>query len=470
MSQTMTAIYREMSGNTTSSHPLHRPGIIRPLADDRELRDDEIRVDNLQVEFTGCWVSYRDISDWDRISRLIAPPRSDDEYAFTRSGHHIRRKRSGRSDWPHCFWDAQIRHYPTQRGGPLYIRLTINPTRFEAFRALAVINRDGAIETSPIPERARRIRALTYDANTNFIPTSARRRTYQSRSDMFRLAVEEFKQDLAANLQRAGVPIAQAGPSESVGGRPWLSAENQLLLNWHHWRVDRLEQYIEVSTDDPLRVVRLGYLDARARFNTITSSIYPLRRLDRPHLASELDRNKRALSYSVRLSSKNNVTVYAKAAETIRIERRWVRGDGSPEVGFTPYQRRGFEGLIDWVDAMNPGSTQAIAPVEQRLYQLSSASPSGSELWFQASFLAVRALSDINEYQDFVARAAEYGGFQRSAENSRVQRLLDALIALEIFETLGPRENIVPVPALQSYLLTHREVRELEECRRPSSS
>ena len=445
-----------MSRDMTSRNPLQRPGIIRPLAADWELRDDEIRVDNLQVEFTGCWVGYSDISDWDRISRLIAPPRSGNEYAFTRNGNHIRRKRTGRSDWPHCFWDAEIRHYPTERGGPLQIRLTINPTRFEAFRALAIIKKDGAIETSPIPERARRIRALTYDANTNFIPTSARRRTFHRRAEMFRLAVEEFRQDLVTNLERSGIPLAEAGSNESVGTRPWQSAESQMVLDWNHWRVDRLEQYVEVSTSDALRVVRLGYLDARARFNTITSSIYPLRRLERPQLASELDRNKRALSYSVRLSSKNNVTVYAKAAETIRIERRWVRGNGRPEVGFIPYQRRGFEGLIDWVDAMNPGSKKAIA--------------AGSELWYQASFLAVRALPDINEYQGFFARAAEYGGFQRSAETSRVQRLLDTLIAFEIFETLGPRENIVPVPALQSYLLTHREVRELEECRRPSGA
>lgn len=137
---------------------------------------------------------------------------------------------------------------------------------------------------------------------------------------------------------------------------------------------------------------------------------------------------------------------------------------------FSEYQSRGFEGLIDWVGAMNPGSKEVIAPLERRLCALSEAPPTGAELWFRTSSLASSALPDFTEYDDFLSRAAELGGFHRSSEPTHIKSLLDTLVSFGLFEKNGLRENIVPVPRLQSYLMIHREVRELEECARPSAT
>jgi hypothetical protein len=466
---------------TQNQNIRYRPGVSRPLADYDELPNDELRVDGMAVVFPQCWVKYNSNDGWDRICRAIAPSLQDgstEDHAFTHNGNELRRKRSPRSMWFHSFWAAELRHYPTERGGRLEMRLNINPTRREAFRSLGRPHPKADIEQYPMPSAAKAdiLRDATLDGSTNFIPTHFKRYTFQSRMDALADALSEFKEILMLNLRRAEVEVIDG--ADASRSQKWTNRTPQIGIHWNEWRVDRIEQYVDLLVDDPWKVVRLGYLDARARFNPsrtsrphpVQSTLYPPRDIDQAQLATDLDRNRRALSYSVKISASNNVSVYAKTPKIVRVERRWVRGTGNPEVRFAPYQSQGLVGLANWVAAMNPGSSECIHPVECRLASLANSAEDGLSLWCDVMSLAVRRLGPSGRLEGFIKDVVELNGLHRPTQPRPVQLLLKTLIEHGLFEQLDRRENVTPVPALLTYLRTLREVGEIEACRMPSGA
>jgi len=229
-----------------------------------------------------------------------------------------------------------------------------------------------------------------------------------------------------AQLQRAEQPVA--GP----GALGW--DEPGFTLNWDDWRVDRLEHYAEVRHPDAVSVVRRGYFDTRARFSEIASDVYADHPDEPRRVMSELDRNRRALSFRIQKSASSSVTVYAKAEDIVRIERRWVRGGAAPEVNFREYQARGIEGLAAWVEAMNPGSRDRIADVESRLSTLAqSGSIDPAQQW--AKLCAILSSSFRNrpdQIEAFLEQLILPGGFHRPSASPLVQR---AIIDLETEES-----------------------------------
>lgn len=446
----------------------YRAGVVRTLAVYDELPIEELRTDALWVTFPAGWVNYQQISDWDRIVESIAPARSGDEFAFINSGNGVLRRKSQSRDsqWKHACWFGELVHYPRDGGGRLVIKLNLNPTRFEAFRALGRPRQGSSVEQVALTplEKAEHLEAATLDQSTNFIPEGYRRYTYRSRREMMLAALERFRADLTENLARAGIQIVEAGDGARAAHEPYRGDRRRIVLDWRDWRLDRLEQYIEVKTPDAVNVVRRGYLDARARLHNVASRLYP----DRDHppqISSDLDRNRRAISYETRTNSQNHVAVYAKAENIVRIERRWVRGDGQPEVGFSDYQQIGFDGLVDWVQQMNPGSRDAIAPVERRLYELSQGGTDGPALWSQMCSHVAHMLDEPEDIEAFLDHIIEYGGMHRASQSRKLQMLLGRLETYRLFEKLANRENVVAVPALGAYLATLRETSEINFAR-----
>ena len=427
------------------------------------LEASELRVDGFQVAFVGGWVAYDDISTWDRLSRAIAPKGSNDDYALTRSGHGFRRKRAKRSRWHHAFWNAEIRHYPGARGGPLHIILNINPTRYEAFIALGRPRPESFVPQihQSDAEKASMLSWATLDGNTNYIPTFYRRYTAPDRRAMFQRALQDVRSILLVNLGRSGVDLDEIGSGQRIPTHPWLDVSPRICLNWSSWRVDRLEQYLDVHTPHPLRTVRLGYRDARARLNAVRTKVYPNSPATSPFLASELERDQRALSYSVRTSAVDNIVVYAKAADHVRIERRWVRGDGPPEIKFSEYQSRGLVGLVDWVEAMNPGSRNIIARVERRLGELANANEDGAVLWARMSAIVACLLKYEPDIDDFFRQVIEGRGFHLPSLRGRKRAAVKQLVSLGIFETVEPGGAMkVPCAVLCRFLLKLTEADE----------
>jgi len=444
-----------MNRQDSNDEAAYRPGVLRPLGATEQLDSDDIYVDALQVEFTSSWARYRHQADWERWCRLIAPPRSDADYALVRDGNYLHRKRTQRGGWFHRFWNAEIKHWPRDGGGRLVITLNINPTRFEAFRALDRPTGGRSQAALNDYEKAARLRAQTLDQSTNFVPTFYRRYLRSQREGMLLTALREFQSELVRQLQRSCVPVCEPG----VLGPD----EPGFTLNWNDWRIDRIEQYAEVYHPDALSVVRRGYFDARARFQEIASSVYADHPEEPRRVMSELDRNRRALSFSIQRSTSATATVYAKTEDIVRIERRWVRGSGAPEVNFGRYQARGLDGLADWVSDMNPGSRDRIGEVERRLADL-VVSDGGDPTGLWAKLCGVLSNSFRNRpdrIEDFLSRLIIPGGFHRPSAPPLEQRAIKDLESAGLFERLSNRECSVPTPPLQAYLFTLRETFEV---------
>lgn len=433
----------------------YRPGLLRPLGTTEPLRNEDVYVDALQVEFASSRVRYRHQADWERWCHLIAPPRSSADYALVRDGNYLHRKQTQRGGWFHRFWYAEIKHWPRDGGGRLLITLNINPTRFEAFRALERPVRNQPQRPLTDEEKAIRLQALTLDQSTNFVPTFYRRYLREQRNWMVLSAIREFQADLIRQLQRARQPVA--GP----GALGW--DEPGFTLNWDDWRVHRLEHYAEVRHPNAVSVVRRGYFDTRARFSEIASDVYADHPDEPRRVMSELDRNRRALSFRIQKSASSSVTVYAKAEDIIRIERRWVRGGAAPEVNFREYQARGIEGLAAWVEAMKPGSRDRIADVESRLSTLAqSGSIDPAQQW--AKLCAILSSSFRNrpdQIEAFLEQLILPGGFHRPSASPLVQRAIIDLETAGLFERIDRRECYAPTPPLQAYLFTIREAFEV---------
>lgn len=451
----------------------YRAGVFRELAEYDELPVEELRTDSLHVTFPDCRISYANLHEWDRISASIAPSRSGSEYAFTKASNGALRRKSQSRDggWKHASWFAELSHYPSDGGGRLIVKLKLNPTRFEAFRALGRPRHDGGAEQVhlTLAQKAAQLQSLTLDKSTNFIPAGYRRYTYRHRREMMLAAFEQFRVDLLTNLSRSGVQVHEVGGGERDEVAFSSRGPGCVLLDWRNWRVDRLEQYVEVKTPDAVKAVRLGYLDARARHHSIASRLYAEKEYSSSQIGSDLDRNRRAISYETRTNPQNHLIVYAKAQDVVRIERRWIRGEGQPEVGFSRPKSLGFYGLVGWVQRMNPGSRKAIAPVERRLAQLVNSGADSSELWAKLCSHVAEVLEEPADIASFLAHIVEYGGMTRTGQPRKVVMLLSRLEVYGLVEQVNKRENVVAVPALAVFLATLREVSEVA-CARQNQS
>ncbi|QNL18854.1 hypothetical protein HXX25_05535 [Hyphobacterium sp. CCMP332] len=426
---------------------LVRPGMYRPLSETHELCEADVLTDLLVVSFPRCHVTYERQQDWERIQELIAPSGNpaDNGYAFVKYGHHIRRKRQS-SNWRHAAWNAELVHYPLDRGGRLSIHLTINPTRWAAMAAQNGGNiTEQTINHMPTAEKAARLRRETLDGNTNFIPPGMRRNTMLRHPLLLQLALRDFRRVLLENLLRSGLDIIEIGWDPRTARQLYnYDQPDSMLINWRDWRVDRLEHYVELYADDSISAVRRGYYDARARGLSPASQIYEPNTL--------LDRQKNGLSFSYRKSANENVMVYAKAPELVRVERRWVRGDGRPEVPFTEHQELGAEGLIRWDRGMNPGSLRVVQAVANRLGQLVQTTPDHFRSWTKVCAVAASTLRSDRALGRFLSDILELGGLHYASQSNFRKEVLNRLERLQMFERLDRRENIVPVPSLQLLL------------------
>ena len=322
-----------------------------------------------------------------------------------------------------------------------------------------------------VVDRAQSLAALTLDGRNNFIPKHERV-AQRASTEMLSAALNLFRAEIIANLRLAGIPVQETGVRQNEPGRVRPMSVPRFIVNWRGWRIDRFEQYLELETSCARRATRLGYLDARARFNAVRSQVYPGPGC--PQLATDMDRNLRSMSYAVRTNATNNLTVYAKADDVVRIERRWVRGgersQDRPEIRFSVYQRHGLEGLVNWMLAMTPGSLSSILPVARRLRGLVSEAQDGREKWVEFCGLVATTFFRSNEHQAFVRRAIDEGGFHYPSASPRERMALKKLLSVRLFEFAeeGARvrgENVVPCAALSNYLATLREVDEIMAAR-----
>jgi hypothetical protein len=439
---------------------LTRPGMYKPLNQDVRLTERDILNDLMVVSFPQCEVRYGRFTEWESIQKRIAPSGSSDDFAFVLNGHTIRRKKKSTSNWHYAAWAAKLRHFPSDGGGKLTIDLKINPTRWAAMAAEKSGSiQDTTLNHAPSKEKAELIMARTLDGSTNFISPGMRRRTFQKHEELLRFAISDFRRTLLTNLARSGLRVYEVGWLESTPSTPPPSSGgHSILVNWLDWRVDRLEHYVELLCENSTQAVRIAYFDARARFRSISSTIYPP-----VDLASELDRSENGISFSTRRNASENLHLYAKAPKIVRVERRWIRGKGQPEIPFTAFKERGIAGLIEWDSRMNPGSLEFLQSTKDRLRELMLAEPDRSDMWARTCSVAAMNIRSLTGLREFIADVLEFGGLHYPSQDKFRKAALAQLLRVKLFERRNRRENVVPVPALQSFLLELRQAAENSE-------